>query len=108
MSCQAGVPSGAHAADTVARVVAGREPEPFDLGYVAWCVSLGRRDAVVQWVDRADRPKPGVLAGRRAALVKELVCRAIVPGIAAERRMPGSLRWLGGGRDQAEPVASAA
>ena len=39
---------------------------------------MGRRDRVIQWVDRADRPKPKVLVGRRAAIYKELVTRGAV------------------------------
>ena len=98
MSCQAGIPSGAHAADTVAAIARGRDPRPFDLGYLAWNVSLGRGDGVVQWVDRADRPKPAVLVGRRAALCKELATRGTVAGIRMERRVTGSLKWLSGGQ----------
>jgi NADH:ubiquinone reductase (H+-translocating) len=101
MTCQAGMPSGAHAADTVAAVVRGREPERFDLGYIHMPISLGRRDGLIQWVDRTDRPKPKVLVGRRAALYKELVTRGAVPSIRMERRMPGTLIWLGGG----DPIA---
>ena len=97
MSCQAGMPSGAHAADTVAAAIRGREPEPFDLGYIHVLMSLGRRDGLVQWVDRADRPKDKVLTGRRAAAYKELVTRSAVLTIAWERRLPGATRWLAGG-----------
>ena len=97
MSCQAGMPAGAHAADAVARMIEGREPEPFDFGYIAKSVSLGRRDAIVQWLDRTDRPRHNVLTGRPAVVVKELATRAAVRSIAIERRMPGATRWLSGG-----------
>jgi len=98
MTCQAGMPAGAHAADTLAALLEGREPEPFDFGYLHQAISLGRRDALVQWVDRADRPKDKVLAGRGAALLKELVTRGVVPGIRLERQVPGAARWPSGGR----------
>jgi NADH dehydrogenase FAD-containing subunit len=98
MSCQAGLPSGAHAGDTAAARARGRSVAPFDLGYLAWSISLGRRDAVVQWVDRADRPTARVSAGRPAVAMKELATRGTVAGLQLERRVPGSLRWLSGGR----------
>ncbi|MBS1679147.1 MAG: FAD-dependent oxidoreductase [Actinobacteria bacterium] len=93
MTCQAGMPSGAHAADTAVAALTGKEPRPFDFGYIHQPLSLGRRDGLIQWVDRADRPKEKVLVGRRAALYKELVTRSAVPSIRWERRFPGALRW---------------
>jgi NADH dehydrogenase FAD-containing subunit len=97
MTCQAGMPSGAHAADTALATLKGEESRPFDFGYIHQPLSLGRRDGLIQWVDRADRPKEKVLLGRRAALYKELVTRAAVPSIRWERRLPGALRWPSGG-----------
>lgn len=97
MTCQAGMPSGAHAADTALATLKGEEPEPFDFGYIHQPLSLGRRDGLIQWVDRADRPKDKVLVGRRAALYKELVTRGAVPSIRWERRFPGALRWPSAG-----------
>ena len=97
MTCQAGMPSGAHAADTALAAVQGRDPRPFDFGYIHQPLSLGRRDGLIQWVDRADRPKDKVLVGRRAVLYKELVTRGAVPSIRWERRLPGALRWPSAG-----------
>lgn len=57
MTCQAGMPAGAHAADNAVAALRGREPEDFDFGYLHRPISLGRRDRLIQWVDRADRPK---------------------------------------------------
>jgi NADH dehydrogenase len=108
MTCRAGMPSGAHAADTVAAVACGREPERFDLGYIHMPISLGRRDGLIQWVDRANRPKPKVLVGGRAALYKELVTRGAVPSISMERRIPGALKWLHGGEPIGDPEPAAA
>jgi NADH:quinone reductase (non-electrogenic) len=107
MTCQAGMPSGAHAADTAVAGLRGEEPRPFDFGYIHQPISLGRRDGLIQWVDRADRPKEKVLVGRRAAIYKELVTRGAVPSIRWERRVPGLLRWPSTGREatRPEPVA---
>jgi hypothetical protein len=62
---------------------AGRTPEPLKFRYVNQCISLGRRDGLIQFVDRFDRPKEAVLTGRAAALYKELVVRG---AFYAERR----------------------
>lgn len=93
MTCQAGMPSAAHAADVIARELRGREAEPFDFGYLHQPVSLGRRDGLIQFVDRADRPKARILTGRRAAVYKDVVCRSAVVALKAERRFTGATRW---------------
>lgn len=101
-TCQAGMPTGAHAADTVAAELAGRTPKPFRFGYIHQPISLGRRDGLIQWVDRADVVKPGVLTGRRAAVYKNLVSAAAITSLRMERRVAGSTRWPGPGRAVAD------
>jgi len=44
-TCQGGMPTGAHAAASIARELAGAEPKPFRFGYIHMPVSLGRNDA---------------------------------------------------------------
>lgn len=39
------------------------------------CVSLGRRDGLVQFTDWNDAPLPKVWTGRRSVFVKEMICR---------------------------------
>lgn len=68
----------------------------------SWAVATG----VIQWVDRADRPKPKVLIGRRAAIY-ELVTRGAVSELRLERRIPAALHWPSGGAPIAEAVAEA-
>ncbi|MBM7083385.1 NAD(P)/FAD-dependent oxidoreductase [Micromonospora humidisoli] len=75
MSCASGIPSAQLAADVIAARLTGRRVPPNTVHYAAQCVSLGRRDAVVQWVTPDDQPKPSALTGRPAARVKELICR---------------------------------
>ncbi|WP_424535573.1 NAD(P)/FAD-dependent oxidoreductase [Sphaerisporangium viridialbum] len=72
-TCQSGVPSAAHAADSIARTLRGREPRPFRFGYIHQPVSLGRGDAVIQFTHADDTPRRLWLAGRPAAVYKELV-----------------------------------
>ncbi len=98
MSCQAGMPTGAHAADVVSAAIRGREEKDFDFGYIAWSISLGRRDGLIQWLDRADRPKDRVTRGRRAARIKAFATASAVKSPRWERRLPGALRWLASGK----------
>jgi NADH dehydrogenase FAD-containing subunit len=102
MSCQAAIPTGAHAADVVAASIRGRQERDFDFGYGAWNVSLGRKDGLIQWVDRADRPKDRVTRGRRAAWIKELVTASAARFPRWERRVPGAVRWLSAGVEGVE------
>ena len=76
MSCASGVPSAYQAADAIAARLTGRQIPANKIGYASQCISLGRRDALVQWVTPDDRPKPSAVTGRTAARVKEAICRA--------------------------------
>lgn len=76
MSCASGVPTAHLAADAVAARLTGRPIPPNKIGYNAQCFSLGRRDAIVQWVTPDDQPKPSAVTGKMAVRIKELICRA--------------------------------
>lgn len=89
MGCVTAMPMGYHAASVIAESLAGRTPEPFNFGYVARCLSLGRRRGLVQWVDVDDQPQARVFTGRFGALMKELICRYTVWTMHIERRMTG-------------------
>ncbi|SNS11694.1 NAD(P)/FAD-dependent oxidoreductase [Actinomadura mexicana] len=89
MSCQTAEPQGAHAADTVARLISGRAPEPYSVQYVASCLSLGRRDGVIQIVRRDDTARRAYFAGRAAAMTKEGVVRGA--RFSARTAMAGAL-----------------
>ncbi|MEU4362419.1 FAD-dependent oxidoreductase [Promicromonospora sp. NPDC023987] len=74
MSCASGIPMAWQAADSVvARLTGGKLPN-MPLGYVHQCISLGRRDAVIQLVTADDRARPAAPGGRLAARYKELIC----------------------------------
>ena len=75
MSCATGLPTSLHLADVVAARLAGREPAPLRFRYHIQCISLGRRDGLIQLVDADDRPKPTVITGGAAARIKEMVVR---------------------------------
>lgn len=78
MSCASGGPMAWQAADAiVARLTGGRLPH-MPLGYVHQCISLGRRDAVIQLVTPDDRARSAAPGGRAAAWYKELICASAV------------------------------
>lgn len=95
MSCQAAIPLGSHAADTVLRRIGGVEPGPVDVPFVGQALSLGRRSGLIQFARRDDSPVRWSLGGRGAAVVKELVCRGTIRLIASGRYGSVSLRWPG-------------
>ncbi|MFC9326899.1 NAD(P)/FAD-dependent oxidoreductase [Kitasatospora sp. NPDC057015] len=98
-TCQGGMPTGVHAALSILRVLAGKEPRPFRFGYYHTPVSLGRGDAVVQFTHPDDSPRRVVLTGRRAAKYKETVSAAPWATFARMKRMPASgALWPHGGR----------
>lgn len=106
MSCQAAIPLGAQAADTVLSRIAGARPAPIDQGFVGSNVSLGRRGAVIQAARRDDSPVNVFLAGRVAAAVKEAVCKGTLWQLRREAAKPGSALWVKAGRRTAGTGAS--
>ncbi|EME22997.1 oxidoreductase [Rhodococcus triatomae BKS 15-14] len=78
MSCQAAIPLGAHAADTILRGLRGQTPKDVHPRFLTRSISLGRRCGVVQRTDHSDRPQRTVLGGRVAAFVKEQICSSTV------------------------------
>lgn len=94
MSCNSALPMGAQAGENVARVLRGEEPAPFDMAFAVRCISLGRRDGLVQRVTGDDRPLDKVWTGRLAAVVKELICRMTLSVVRWELRAGLRLyRW---------------
>ncbi|MGW4536122.1 NAD(P)/FAD-dependent oxidoreductase [Nocardia sp. NPDC004340] len=74
-ACATATPQGAHAATTLARLIAGRAPKRFSMGYTGQALSLGRRDGVVQASRRDDVPRRLYVSGRLAAFSKESINR---------------------------------
>jgi NADH:ubiquinone reductase (H+-translocating) len=93
MSCQAALPLGAQAAETVLSRLAGTAPNPITNGFVALCVSLGRRSGTLQTARRDDTAASLFIGGRAAAMVKELVCAQVLAALKREARRPGSFSW---------------
>ncbi len=74
MSCASGIPAAWQAADALSARLADRPIPATPLRYVNQCISLGRRDGLIQYVTADDRATPAALTGRFAAVYKELVC----------------------------------
>ncbi|WP_211370661.1 NAD(P)/FAD-dependent oxidoreductase [Nonomuraea turkmeniaca] len=72
-TCQGGIPTGLHAADSLAATLRGRTPKPFRFGYIHQPVSLGRKDAAIQFTRPDDSPRRARLTGRAAVVYKETV-----------------------------------
>ena len=106
MSCQAAIPLGAQAANTVLSRIAGTAPAALNQAFTGQCISLGRKSGIVQLAHLDDRVVPIYLAGRTAASVKEAVCKATVSFLAREARNPGSYFWIKGGK-RAQRLAEA-
>ncbi|MEU4222612.1 FAD-dependent oxidoreductase, partial [Actinoplanes sp. NPDC026623] len=82
MSCASGTPAAWQAADAIAARLAGTKVPHVSIRYYNQCISLGRRDGLIQYVTADDRAVRAALTGRLAARYKELVCRAAAWGIA--------------------------
>jgi NADH dehydrogenase FAD-containing subunit len=109
MSCASGGFTAWQAADAiVARLTGGKLPK-VPLRYFNQCVSLGRRQGLIQYVTGDDRPVRAVLTGRIAAFYKELICKGAAwnvgnPGMG----MPLRRRRTVAPRDAAVTAAEAA
>lgn len=98
MSCQAAIPLGAQAANTVLSRIAGTEPARVNQAFTGQCISLGRSYATVQLARPDDTPINVAIGGRFGAPIKEAVCKGTVWGIRREAAKPGWYRWLKGGK----------
>ncbi|MDN3238188.1 NAD(P)/FAD-dependent oxidoreductase [Glycomyces tritici] len=82
MSCASGTPMAWQAADTIAARLTGGKAGRAPLAYVQQCISLGRKDGLVQFVTPDDQAKNGYLGGRLAAVYKEFICKGAAWAVA--------------------------
>jgi NADH dehydrogenase FAD-containing subunit len=106
MSCQAAMPLGVQAANTVLSRIAGSEPATVNQAFVGQCVSLGRKAGVIQVSHLDDRATRAHIGGRVAASIKEAVCKGTVWQLGLEARKPGSYFLLKGGKRAERLVAT--
>ena len=55
-------------------------------------ISIGRKDGLIQFVDRGDRPTR-MIKGRKAAIYKEIVSGSPFMEMRIERMLPGANAW---------------
>ncbi len=82
MSCASGVPTAWQAADAIAARLTDSKLPTISARYFNQCISLGRKEGLIQYVTADDRAISAALTGRLAALYKELVCKGAAWGVA--------------------------
>ncbi|MFD0066042.1 NAD(P)/FAD-dependent oxidoreductase [Streptomyces sp. NPDC056690] len=82
MSCASGTPMAWQAADSIAARLTGGKLPNAPLRYFNQCISLGRKEGLIQFVTADDRSMDRALTGRFAARYKELVCKGAAWGVA--------------------------
>ncbi|MFD5071174.1 NAD(P)/FAD-dependent oxidoreductase [Streptomyces sp. NPDC058369] len=107
MSCASGVPTAWQAADAIAARLTGTKVPSTPLRYFNQCISLGRKDGLIQYVTADDRAVRATLRGRAAALYKELICKGAAWGVANPTAgMPARRRPVAAERPEAAPVVA--
>ncbi|GGT97790.1 NAD(P)/FAD-dependent oxidoreductase [Streptomyces coeruleorubidus] len=81
MSCASGTPMAWQAADAIAARLTGGKLPNAPLRYFNQCISLGRREGLIQYVTADDRAVRAALTGRLAAVYKEMVCKGAAWGV---------------------------
>jgi NADH dehydrogenase FAD-containing subunit len=111
-TCQSGIPTGAHTAESITRILRGKDPRPFRFGYIHQPVSLGRQDAVIQFTNPDDTPSRWYLKGRAAIAYKEAVSSSPLKFYRSKTAIPSAMTKRTGGRRNrlvpATPVVDAA
>ncbi|GGO62710.1 NAD(P)/FAD-dependent oxidoreductase [Nonomuraea cavernae] len=82
MSCASGSPTAWQAADAIAARLTGGKLPNTPIRYFNQCVSLGRKEGLIQYVTADDRAVRAALTGRLAAVYKELVCKGAAWAVA--------------------------
>ncbi|MBT1094987.1 NAD(P)/FAD-dependent oxidoreductase [Streptomyces sp. Tu102] len=82
MSCASGVPTAWQAADAIAARLTGAKVPTTPVRYFNQCISLGRKEGLIQYVTADDRAVSAALTGRVAAVYKELICKGAAWGVA--------------------------
>ncbi|WP_406179952.1 NAD(P)/FAD-dependent oxidoreductase [Streptomyces sp. NBC_01006] len=82
MACATANPMAWQAADALAARLTGRKVPEKPIGYAAQCISLGRRDGILQRVTPEDQMTTTVITGRAGARVKEFICASTTWTIA--------------------------
>lgn len=107
MSCQASLPMGTVAANTIISRISGAEPARLAIPMAAQCISLGRGAGTFQMHRKDDTPLNFYIGGKAGAFVKEQVCRWTLKWMVGEAKRPGSYNRFTG-YDRGPQLAKAA
>ncbi|MGI5450881.1 NAD(P)/FAD-dependent oxidoreductase [Streptomyces sp. CA-243310] len=100
MACATATPMAWQAADALAARLTGRKVPQSAIGYTAQCISLGRRDGILQRVTHEDEVTSTAIAGRGGARLKELICSAAAWSVSHPTMlMPARRRRLAATRE---------
>ncbi|MFD5078895.1 NAD(P)/FAD-dependent oxidoreductase [Streptomyces sp. NPDC058371] len=94
MSCASGTPAAWQAADAIAARLTGGKLPNTPLRYFNQCISLGRKEGLIQYVTADDRAVRAALTGRFAAVYKELICKGAAWGVAHPVFLPSRRRHV--------------
>jgi NADH dehydrogenase FAD-containing subunit len=89
--CKYAMPMGVHAAENLARSIAGEVELAFRFGDSIFCINVGRRDGLTQLMSPDGQPR-GIITGRLGAWIKERIVRYTVWSMHVERFF-ASCRW---------------
>lgn len=106
MGCKSAMPAGAWAAENIARRLRGLPEQPLQYGVPFFCVSLGRRDGLIQMAARDGTMTGRVLTHRRGAWFKELICRSTIWALKMERVGISGIQWVRGRTASQSPAFS--
>jgi NADH dehydrogenase FAD-containing subunit len=82
MSCASGIPTAWLAADALTARLTGTKVPQKQIGYAHQCVSLGRKQGLIQMVTPDDTAKDRAWTGTGAARYKELICKGAYWSVA--------------------------
>ncbi|MFI2649257.1 NAD(P)/FAD-dependent oxidoreductase [Micromonospora fulviviridis] len=92
MSCASANPMAWLAADVIAARLTGRKVPRTTIGYSLQCISIGRRDGIIQRVTPDDRVTSTVITGRSAGRIKEMICASAAWSVSHPTMMMPSHR----------------
>lgn len=93
MACATAMPMAAYVADSISTASKGKPVQPFGFGFVIRCISLGRKAAVVQFVEPNDQPKSSVLTGQTAVWAKEAILQFVIRSMQLTRIFASAYQW---------------
>jgi NADH dehydrogenase len=103
-TCQSGMPTAAHAAQSIVRQLRGKQPRSFRFAYWHQPVSLGRQDAVVQFTYPDDTPRRWYLKAKAAIRYKEAVSSSPLKFYRMRFPLPARMLGMTGGRRNTLPT----